>query len=178
MWHRMSEILQEYDATTEIGLPATLINTVRVEIDVTGDELIHIPQQKELIAALAMTIALDPMGLSGKELRFLREAIDMTGNDFAEAIDCSPEVLSRWENEKQPMGGYLERVIRQLVCEEVKNAAPGVSYDPGAIPRLKIRHRPEGVERRAVMRCERVSIRDAGGQRANLHWLGETAVAA
>ena len=174
----MSEVLQEYDATAEIGLPVTLVDTVRVEIDEDGDEVIHIPQQKELIAALAMNIALDPMGLSGTELRFLREAIDMTGKDFAEAIDCSPEVLSRWENEKQPMGGYVEKVIRQLVCEEVKNAAPGVSYDPGAIPRLKIKQRPEGVERRAVMRCERVSIRDAGGQRADLHWLGETAVAA
>jgi len=173
----MSKLLGEYDASVEIGLPVTLVDTVRIEVDEDGDELIHIPRQKELIATVAMSIALDPLALSGKELRFLREAVDMTGKEFAEAIDCRPEVLSRWENDKQQMGGYVEKVIRQLVCEELKAEAPGVAYEPAAIPRLKIMQRLEGIERRIVMRSERVSVREGGGQRADLHWLGDAAAA-
>lgn len=174
----MPRTLQSYDAAAEIGLPVTLLDAIRVEEDADGDELIRIPRQSELFAAVAMSVALDPLALSGKELRFLREAVDMTGKEFADAIDCAPAVLSRWENGKQAIGGYAERVIRQLVCEELKAAAPGIAYEPAAIPRLKIVRRQEGSERRLVMRCERVSVRDGGSQRVDLHWLSAATVAA
>jgi transcriptional regulator with XRE-family HTH domain len=73
-------------------------------------------------------------------LRAMRRIAGLTAQDMAEKMGekTSAETLSRWENEKQPMGGYAEKVFRLVICDELRNRARGVPYHDGAIARLVV----------------------------------------
>jgi hypothetical protein len=49
------------------------------------------------------------------------------------------ETVSRWESESQPMGVYAEKILRLLVCEELRRDAPGIEYGASKILGLRIR---------------------------------------
>jgi hypothetical protein len=48
------------------------------------------------------------------------------------------ETVSRWESEVQPMGSYAEKILRLLVCEELKKEAPGIDYEASKIAYLTV----------------------------------------
>ena len=103
---------REHDATPEIGIPVTLLNTVREDDEGNLD----IPNLDMLLATVAVARVLAPIQMVGAELRFLRHVLHLTGTEFARAIDLSDKtVVSRWENGKTRPGGYTEKIIRQLI---------------------------------------------------------------
>ena len=125
----------EYDATRELGLPVTLIDAV-----VEGEEGgVGFPNLKMLLATVAVARALAPVQFVGVELRFMRNALQLTGTEFAEAIDLGDKsTVSRWENDKTRPGGFTEKVIRQLVLNLLGPRAPGIEIGENAIPGMKI----------------------------------------
>lgn len=128
----------EYDATVEMGLPVTLIDTV-LEDD---DGNVEIPNLDMLLATVAVARVLAPVQMVGAELRFLRHVLHLTGAEFARAIDLSDKtVVSRWENGKTRPGGYTEKIIRQLILNMLGHRAPGVEIPENAIPGMRIRQR-------------------------------------
>ena len=143
----------EYDATAELSIPVTLIDAA-VEHE---DGSVEIPNLDTLLSTLAVARALDPGQLTGTELRFLRHVLDLTGSEFAEALDLSDKsVVSRWENDRVRPGGFTEKVIRQLVLNLLGARAPGIEIGPNAIPGMKIRPREvtEGPMRMALRLLE------------------------
>jgi len=129
---------KEYDATVEIGLPVTLVDTVEEHTDGS----VEIPNLDMLLATVAVARVLAPVQMVGAELRFLRHVLDLTGTEFARAIDLSDKtVVSRWENDKVHPGGYTEKVIRQLVLNLLDRRAPGIDIGDNAIPGMKVRPR-------------------------------------
>ena len=132
------ELKHEYDASTELGLPVTLIDAV-TEHD---DGSIEIPNIEVLLASVAVTRALIPIQMVGSELRFIRHVLNLTGTEFADAIGLSEKsVVSRWENDKTRAGGYTEKVIRQLILNLLGDRATGIDVDRYAIPSMRIRVR-------------------------------------
>ena len=132
------DLKHEYDATALIGIPTTLVDAV-VEYD---DDSIEIPQLDMLLATAAVVRALAPTQLIGAELRILRHAMNLTGSEFAEAIGLSDKsVVSRWENDRTRIGGFTEKVIRQLVLNLLGDLAPGVEVAKNAIPGMRIQLR-------------------------------------
>lgn len=129
------KILAEYDASTILGYPVTVLDAAYEDEEL---DAIGIVNASALSASAAVTRALIPLQLCGAELRFLRKAMGRTGKEFAEAIDVDPAVLSRWENDKQTMGGFAEKVIRQFVLDELGEAAAGVPAPKGLVPTMKI----------------------------------------
>ena len=128
----------EYDATVEMGLPVTLIDTV-LEDD---DGNVEIPSLDMLLATVAVARVLTPVQLVGAELRFLRHVLHLTGSEFARAIDLSDKtIVSRWENGRSRPGGYTEKIIRQLILNMLNRRAPGVDVPENAIPGMVIRQR-------------------------------------
>ena len=126
---------REYDLTPEIGVPVTLIDTVREDED--GN--LEIPNLDMLLATVAVARALTPIQMVGAELRFLRHVLHLTGADFAAAIDLSDKsVVSRWENDKVRPGGYTEKIVRQLILNMLGHRAPGIEIPENAIPGMKI----------------------------------------
>ena len=129
---------REYDATVEIGLPVTLVDTVEEH----ADGSIEIPNLEMLLATVAVARVLAPVQVVGAEIRFLRHVLDLTGTEFARAIDLSDKtVVSRWENDRARPGGFTEKVIRQLVLNLLGRRAPGIRIGENAIPGMKIRPR-------------------------------------
>ena len=127
-----------YDATVEVGLPITLIDTV-AEYE---DGSLEIPNLDMLLATVAVARVLAPVQMVGAELRFLRHVLDLTGTEFAHEIDLSDKtVVSRWENDRARPGGYTEKVIRQLVLNLLGRCAPGIEIGNNAVPGMKVRPR-------------------------------------
>ncbi|MCY4139874.1 MAG: hypothetical protein OXF56_16620 [Rhodobacteraceae bacterium] len=129
------QLKHEYDATIELGIPLTLVDTV-IEYD---DGSIEIPALDMLLATVAVARVLVPIQFVGTEIRFLRHVLGYTGTAFAEAIGLSEKtVVSRWENDKTRTGGYTEKVIRQLVLNLLGDRAPGIDIGKNAIPGMRI----------------------------------------
>ena len=127
-----------YDATVEIGLPVKLVGAVNEH----ADGSVEIPNLDMLLATVAVARVLAPVQMVGRELRFVRHVLDLTGTEFAHAIDLSDKtVVSRWENDRARPGGYTEKVIRQLVLNLLGRRAPGIDIGDNAIPGMKVRPR-------------------------------------
>jgi len=73
-------------------------------------------------------------------MKAMRKAMKMTLSDLAKKLDdrTAPETVSRWESEAQPMGGYVEKLLRLLVCETLKEEAPGIEYNASLIANLRV----------------------------------------
>lgn len=151
---------REHDATPEIGIPVTLIDTV-LEDD---DGNLEIPSLDMLLATAAVARVLAPVQMVGPELRFLRHVLHLTGSEFARAIDLSDKtIVSRWENGKSRPGGYTEKIIRQLILNMLGYRAPGIEIPENAIPGMKIRQR-EASEGPLPMAFNFKSRSESGGQ--------------
>ena len=151
---------REHDATPEIGIPVTLIDTV-LEDD---DGNLEIPSLDMLLATAAVARVLAPAQMVGPELRFLRHVLHLTGSEFARAIDLSDKtIVSRWENGKSRPGGYTEKIIRQLILNMLGYRAPGIEIPENAIPGMKIRQR-EASEGPLPMAFNFKSRSESGGQ--------------
>ncbi len=132
-------LIRKYDATAEIGVPVTLTDAV----EGFDDGSVRFPNLEMLLATVAVARVLIPVQFTGAEIRFLRHALDRTGAEFAEAIDLSDKsVVSRWENDRVRPGGFTEKVIRQLVLNELGPRAPGIPVPGNAIPSMRIAARP------------------------------------
>ena len=130
--------LPEYDVSDLVGLKVIVINSA-IEVDEGDDETsIEVPDTETLSVAAAISRCLMPIRLTGSELRAIRHICGLTATDLAGKMGdrTSPETISRWENDKQPMGGYAEKVFRLIMCTELHEKAPGVGYHDGAIARL------------------------------------------
>lgn len=100
----------------ECGLPnVTLANIEIQRCGNCGEILPAIPRMAELHKAIARAVVEQHAKLSGAEVRFLRKYLGHSGADFATLIGVSRETVSRWENDKEPIGGTPDRLLRVLV---------------------------------------------------------------
>ena len=133
------QLLAEYDATRNVGL-RVCIHDGAIEVGEGDDAVTEILDLSQLIAAAAMARCLMPIRLRGSELKAIRKAMGLTMAEFAKRLDekTAPETISRWESEAQPMGGYVEKLVRLVACEALTGAAPGISYNAGMIAHLMV----------------------------------------
>lgn len=132
--------LPSYDATALIGIKTVVKDAVIATRDDEGEVTVEVPKLRELMAASAIARCLLPVRLRGGEIRAMRKIMHMTIADLAKKLDdkTAPETISRWESETQQIGGYVEKLIRLLVCETLKDEAPGVAYDAKKIAYLRV----------------------------------------
>jgi DNA-binding transcriptional regulator YiaG len=132
-------VLDEYDATPIIGL-RTVVRGAAIERASDGDVTIELPKLPELLAAAAVSRCLMPIRLRGWEIKAIRKIMRLTLAEMAKKLDerTAVETVSRWETESQPIGGYAEKVLRLLVCEQLRKEAPGVTYRGLMIAELKV----------------------------------------
>lgn len=141
--HKAGEIarrLDEYDVSALVGLKAIVCDAAIERVDEHGERTVEIPKLRELSASVAVSRCLMPIRLRGKEIKAMRKILRLTLADLAKKLDdrTAPETVSRWESESQPMGGYAEKILRLLVCEELKKEAPGIDYDGSKIAYLTV----------------------------------------
>lgn len=134
------QTLREHDVTDLIGLRVVVANTAHEITEEDGSVSVEVPGIESLSAAAAVARCLMPIRLEGNELRVIRRIAGWTATDLAAKLGekTSVETISRWENDKQPMGGYAEKVFRLVVCEELSASAPGIGYKASAIANLVV----------------------------------------
>jgi len=133
-------VLPEYDATVHVGLRTVICDAVIERVDADGETTIEVAKPEELRAAAAVLRCLTPIRLRGSEMKAIRKILGLTLAEMAKRMDdrTAPETVSRWESEAQPMGGYAEKMLRLLICEELKEKAPGIAYNAKMISDLRV----------------------------------------
>jgi len=119
------------------GLVVKVLNAVVVQRCAScSDEMTGIPDIQGLARAAAMVRALNPARLLGKEVKFIRKALDMTQKQFAEKMELSHEHVSRWENDHNGVGGLSEKLVRHNACALLHRE--GIcEYDPKVIANMR-----------------------------------------
>ena len=125
-----------------LGLPypVVLLDAVEEEIDEeTGEVLgVSVPDAETLAVAVALTRALIPLQLAGREVRFLRSVLGMKSSEAADATCIAPETFSRWENDKQEVGEWADKELRLMVVVALGRRLPHFSLDVTAVNKLRI----------------------------------------
>lgn len=158
--HRMAAIVACYEEDLlGLGIAVRLHNgVVREWCSDCGEEMFIVPDEEGLVAVVAMTRALMPEKLNGREIKFLRKALDMASKEFADELEVTPETVSRWENDAAVMGPISEKLLRHTVCAQLHERAPAIVYEPKAIATMRIR--PMSIEQsRAPMEFERIKLK-------------------
>jgi DNA-binding transcriptional regulator YiaG len=159
------------------GVVVKVLNAVQVlRCAKCKTEMVAIPDMDGLGRATAISRAMNPVRLSGREVKFLRRVLDMTQVEFAKAMDLAPESVSRWETDARGIGGACEKLVRHNICALLYKEARGRPYDPAVITNMHIVELPANAVLPPIemvrVRLETASMdADAGG------W-GERAIAA
>jgi transcriptional regulator with XRE-family HTH domain len=74
----------------------------------------------------------------------MRKVIGMSAKDFAEALKLDPASLSRWENNKQTLGGWAESQVRLATVAILAQRMPSLRPDMEKLFRMVPRKREEG----------------------------------
>jgi putative zinc finger/helix-turn-helix YgiT family protein len=111
---------ENYDYSS-CGLPVTLCNMQVRGCHQCGERGAAIPNIEGLHRAIAVCLIRKPARFTGAEVRFLRKSLGWSGADFARHIGVSPEIVSKWENDRERIGTANDRLLRLLVanCEPV-----------------------------------------------------------
>ena len=142
----MRRVLPRYEEKG-LGLPypVVLINAAEEHSDAAGNVLgVSVPNLEGLAAAVAVARAFLPVELTGAEVRFMRKVIGMSAKDFAEALKLDPASLSRWENNKQTLGGWAESQVRLATVAILAQRMPSLKPDMEKLFRMVPRKREEG----------------------------------
>ncbi len=91
-----------------------------------------------LICAAAVTRIKVSVKLTGRDIRFLRQALDCTGRELATKLGVTPETVSRWENSREPIGLTSEKLLRLSVGLELSRRAPGIDFDEKEVRCMEI----------------------------------------
>jgi putative zinc finger/helix-turn-helix YgiT family protein len=112
------ENVEERSGTTPLKtLPTTIVEGVIIyECPACGDRAIEFPRLGELMDALARLVVEDRSRLSGEQIRFLRNFLDLSQEDLAHRLGIAPSTLSRCETGSQLMGVSTDRLLRVMVA--------------------------------------------------------------
>lgn len=122
-WRRRGDEIKEPIQYTGCGLDDIwLISGYEVE-DIDGEEAITIKNLDGLHAAIGMALARRKKILSGKEIRFLRQQMDLTQSELARLVGCDPQQIARYEKGINKMPGSTDRLLRMLYREHLHDDA-------------------------------------------------------
>lgn len=100
---------------TACGLPNVYLDGVETRTcPACGTSEVAIPRVALLHRLIAREVANNAARLTGAEIRFLRKYLGWSGRDMARHFGVTPETVSRWENDKEPMGATADRLLRVL----------------------------------------------------------------
>ncbi|MEW8525524.1 MAG: type II TA system antitoxin MqsA family protein [Candidatus Thiodiazotropha endolucinida] len=152
------KLLPQYTVTS-IGLEVVVVNSVNeFTCEACGEAEVSVPDLQGLIAAAAVARVQIPQKLNSKEVKFLRKSIQLTAKQLGDLLEVSQETISRWENDKTPIGPGSEKLLRLLVGILIGKNAPGVDFDEKSVLDMKVQpimSSPDPI----VMQFERVLVK-------------------
>jgi len=100
----------------------------------------------ELTEIIACALIFKPSELTGKEIRFLRKYIGLTGEQFGKKLGLTKEHISRIENEKHPVGTQTERLIRYVSISAKPDLQPEMTHLLELLDSIKSEPQKERIE--------------------------------
>jgi transcriptional regulator with XRE-family HTH domain len=136
----------------------------------------EIPDYDGLIAAVAIERIKIARKLTGVEIRFLRNrALRFSNKQLADAMKVSEEAISRWENDKIPIGPTSEKLLRMVVGFTVKNEkddrAPLIDFDPLEIASMEIEPLRDSGKEHLVLQFHRSKVLQRHTRTTTTEWL-------
>ncbi|SPD74425.1 Transcriptional regulator, XRE family [uncultured Desulfobacterium sp.] len=130
----------------ECGLDNVYLRGIEIHRCSCGEEIVSIPAVTKLHSLIGQILLKKRSILDGKEIKFLRKNLGLTGKKFAEFIGTDNATVSRWENETQSISKAHDRLIRLVYStikgipqEEIKSV---IQQDFAAISDEKIEPQP------------------------------------
>lgn len=118
----------------ECGLQNVTLKNLSVYVcDECGAEVPEIPSVGCLHRRIALDLLTKRVLLCGEEIKFLRKMARMTGAQLAQLMGVTSGQVSKWENNKRPIGPSSDRVLR-LICytgvlERLLKIEPGMKVE-------------------------------------------------
>jgi DNA-binding transcriptional regulator YiaG len=98
-----------------MGIPAVVTNMKKSECMQCGNVDPVIAHLDDLMRTVALAIVCSPASLRGADVRFLRKYIGKTAEEFGKLLNVDKTTVSKWENERDPVGDQSDRLIRVVV---------------------------------------------------------------
>jgi putative zinc finger/helix-turn-helix YgiT family protein len=106
-------------------LPGVVLLDVEVTKCMTcGNREVEVPYMDDLMKAVARAVVKMGGRLTGDEVRFLRTFLELSGVELAELMDSTPGTVSRWENNRTPVGRTADLLLRTITRGEVDPIKP------------------------------------------------------
>ncbi len=86
-----------------------------------GKEMVEIPKAEELHTVIAGELLRKSNVLIGEEIKFIRKQMRLKAVELAEQLTITPVTLSRWENDKKPIGKEKDKLLRLLFLNNYYN---------------------------------------------------------
>jgi len=106
-------------------LPGVVLLDVEVTKCMTcGNREVEVPYMDDLMKAVARAVVKMGGRLTGDDVRFLRTFLELSGVELAELMDSTPGTVSRWENNRTPVGRTADLLLRTITRGEVDPIKP------------------------------------------------------
>ena len=110
----------------ECGLDNVILDGVKVyECPECGEKFLDFGNIEQLHKLIADMLLQKQGRLIGKEIRFLRKRIGLSGGHFAKLLGVTPETVSRYENDASEPSEMFDRLVRFAVHDK----EPDRDYD-------------------------------------------------
>jgi putative transcriptional regulator len=121
VWTRGSETTKDPVLYQGCGLDDIwLVSGYEIEI-IDGDPAISVSDLDGLHEAIGRALVRRKKILSGKEIRFLRQQMDLTQSKMARLVGCDTQQVARYEKGQNKMPGAVDRLLRMLYREHLND---------------------------------------------------------
>ena len=105
---------------SECGLNVILLGITQYHCEKCGEDFASIPSPQKLHRIIGINICKENKALlQPKEIMFLRKELRLKAKDLARILGVSDSVVSRWENDKAPIGEGNDRLLRSIFLSSV-----------------------------------------------------------
>jgi putative transcriptional regulator len=92
------------------------------ELDtIDGEVVLTVRNLDGLLEAIGRSLVKRKKLLSGKEIRFLRQQMDLTQSKLATLVGCDAQQIARYEKGQNRMPGAVDRLLRMLHREHLQD---------------------------------------------------------
>ncbi|WCT78692.1 helix-turn-helix domain-containing protein [Novosphingobium humi] len=87
-----------------------------------GEEVLQIEDPEGLHKAIALHLVRFRKSLTGREIKFIRRAIDLTQGELAHQLGTGVQTVARWEKDKVCIPGPEDRLLRIITLLATSDA--------------------------------------------------------
>lgn len=121
---------------TEVGLKSVTLTNVLVFHCSCGAIVAELPAVGQLHFLIAFDLLRKKTILSGEEARYMRKWVGYSATELADTTGYSKTIISKWENDKKPIGKEADRLLRLVIFAKMVENAAGekISVDGKGLP--------------------------------------------